>query len=210
MNDIGYSKMRLERILSSTKLNLNPYKLQNLDLIETLNNYIWGNSFEIVDCMIARFIEIQNIDWINPFKAIIYKIGDSEYEDFIPINRFIYGMKANDSGEDIYFSLNGHRFLSYQQVESLIGKRVFISHYIWGTDIWGKSRAVWRMHSLSDDLEHDAEVIRCEFSKAKIEMLTRMLNYPECSDYLFCDKNLFDIKTPITLLIEKIKNMSNV
>ena len=39
MNDIEYSKMRLENILASQKLNYNPYKVSDKELIQTFNKY---------------------------------------------------------------------------------------------------------------------------------------------------------------------------
>ena len=39
MNDIEYSKMRLENILTSQKLNYNPYKVSDKELIQTFNKY---------------------------------------------------------------------------------------------------------------------------------------------------------------------------
>ena len=39
MNDIEYGKMRLENILASQKLNYNPYKVSDKELIQTFNKY---------------------------------------------------------------------------------------------------------------------------------------------------------------------------
>ena len=39
MKDIEYGKMRLENILASQKLNYNPYKVSDKELIQTFNKY---------------------------------------------------------------------------------------------------------------------------------------------------------------------------
>lgn len=205
MNDIEYSKMRLEKILVSHKLNYNPYKVSDKELIQTFNSYTWGNSFEITDCVIISFKEIRRLEWIKPYEALVYSLGSWSNEQVISINRFLDVIKANDSKETLQATLDGKSFGSKQQIKLLVGKKVLISHYIQGVDSWGNFRNAYSMHTLSGDVETDSKIIRTETYKSKIKMLQRLLKYPECSDYIFCDRSLFDIETPIRRKIDFIK-----
>lgn len=210
MNDIEYSKMRLEKILASHKLNYNPYKVSDKELIQTFNTYTWSNSFEITDCVIISFKEIRRLEWINPFDALVYTLGSWSNEQIISINRFLDEIKANDSKKTLQATLDGRSFDSKQQVKLLVGRKVLISHYIKGVDTWGNCRNAYSMHTLSGDVEADSKIIRTETYKSKIKMLQRLLEYPECSDYIFCNRSLFDIKTPIMQKIDFIKTFPSV
>ena len=210
MNEIEYSKMRLEKILASHKLNYNPYEVSNEELIQTFNTYTWGNSFEITDCVIMVFKELRKCEWINPFDAIVYTLGTSSYENIISINRFFDEIVANDSKEKLYTTLDGRPFLSKQQIKSLIGKKILVSHTLGGIDSWGKYRNAYFMHTLHDDANKDSKIIRLETYRSKITMLKRLLQYPECWEYLSCNKSLFDIETPIRQKIDFIKTFPNI
>lgn len=210
MNDIEYSKMRLEKILASQKLNYNPYKVSDKELIQTFNSFTWGNSFEITDCVIVSFKEIRRLEWINPFDALVYTLGSWSNEEVISINRFLDEINANDSKMTLRTTLDGKSFDSRQQVKLLVGKTVLISHYIQGKNSWGNFSNAYNMHTLSVDVEMDSKIIKTETYKSNIKMLQRLLRYPECSDYIFCNKSLFDIETPIKQKIDFIKAFPNV
>lgn len=205
MNNLEYSKMRLEKILMSQKLNYNPYKVSDKELIQTFNTYNWGNSFEITDCVIMSFKEIRRLEYINPYNALVYTVGTSSDEQIISINRFFDEIKANDSREKLYSTLDGRPFVSKQQIELLLGKRILVTHCISGINSWGKHCNAYSMYLLSGDVDKDSKIIRIESYKAKIKMLYRLLRYPECSDYIFCNKTLFDIESPIREKIDLIK-----
>lgn len=205
MNDLEYSRMRLEKILSSRKLNYNPYEVSNEELIQTFNSFTWGNSFEITDSVIMNFTEIRKLEWINSFEALVYTLGSWSDEHIISINRFFDDIKANDSHKNIYTILNGRPFSSIKEIKNLVGKKVLVTHCIGGNDTWGKSRNAYFMHTLHDDIAKDAKIIRSESFKSKLEMLNRLLQYPESCDYLNCTKSLFDLETPIKEKIEMIK-----
>ena len=210
MNKLEYSKMRLKNILASQKLNYNPYKVSDKELIQTFNSFTWGNSFEITDCVIISFKEIRRLEWINPYDALVYTLGSWSNEQVISINRLLDEIKANDSKKTLRTTLDGKSFDSRQQVKLLVGKTVLISHDIQGVNSWGNFSNAYTMHTLSGEVKIDSKIIRTETYKSKIKMLLRLLKYLECSDYIFCDKSLFDIETPIKQKIEFIKTFPNV
>lgn len=141
---------------------------------------------------------------------MVYTLGSWSNEEVILINRFLDEIKANDSKKTLRTTLNGKSFDSRQQVKLLVGKTVLISHYIHGVNSWGNFSNAYSMHTLSGDVEIDSKIIRTETYKSKIKMLQRLLRYPECSDYIFCNKSLFDIETPIRQKIDFIKTFPNI
>ncbi|MDE5807161.1 MAG: hypothetical protein K2H76_03530, partial [Muribaculaceae bacterium] len=60
------------------------------------------------------------------------------------------------------------------------------------------------MHQLCGNPGKDAATIRRAMCQAKIEMLERLISYPESPFHLSCRKNLFDYETRIRQAIELI------
>ena len=64
----------------------------------------------------------------------------------------------------------------------------------------------YRMHRLSGKTGKDARLIRMAMCTSKIEMLERLIAYPESPFHLSCVKGLFDYETRIRQAIELIRH----
>lgn len=118
---------------------------------------------------------------------------------------FVNGITANDTLKLERSILGSRRLCNRDDVRKLEGKRVFVSRTVRGVDIRGCGRVAYRMHRLTGREEIDAVIIREGMCAAKIEMLERLLAYPECPDYLSCSKNLFDYEPRVRKAIGIIR-----
>lgn len=132
------------------------------------------------------------------------KIGHNE-EVFIPKGALTYGITANDSRRRERSRIGHKEIRNDEDVVALVGKRVFVSRVIRGENIFGSGKCAYRMHRLSGNERRDAGVIREAMCAAKIEMLERVLQYPESPDYLSCSKGLIDYESRIRRVIEIIR-----
>ncbi len=205
-NDIGYSSERLRRILNGGRLRFNPYLVSDARLLEIVNSTGWGNECDITEIVVLRFTRLQKTeDWRN-FTGIFMQMGNSAEEVFINKSSFIYGVIANDSIKPERSVVGKKPVRNEKDIENLVGKTFFVSRVIRGSNKFGSGRVAYRMHRLTGKPEKDAIVIREAIVAAKIEMLERILAYPESPDYLSCSRGFFDFETPIRYAIEVIRN----
>ncbi len=196
-DDAEYSLQRLRGILGRRRLAFNPYTVSDRRLLELVETVGWGNDLDITQMVILQFTRLRETADRRNFDGIHFRLGNDADEGFIPTSVFTGGVTANDSLR-LERSWIGKKPIRHaEEVASLVGKRVFVSRVIRGVNIRLVPRCAYKMHRLVGKPSKDAKVIREAMIDAKVEMLNRMLNYPESAEYLSCNKGLIDYRTPI-------------
>ncbi len=209
-NDPEYSRGRLAGILGRRRLTFNPYSVSDDRLLEIASSTGWGNELDIVQIAIMHFTRLRETGDSSLFDGIFMQLGDSPEEVFIPKNALTFGVTANDTIR-LERSLIGKKPIrNDKDVEALAGKRVFVSRIIRGVNKFGTPKAAYRMHRLTGKGSRDAKVIREAMCAAKIEMLERILQYPQSPDYLSCDKGLIDYESVIRRAIDVIRHFPDL
>lgn len=121
-----------------------------------------------------------------------------------------YGVDASDTLNRERSMLDKRIIRNDNDLEWLVGKTAFVSHTIRGHLPDGKERVAYRMHRLKDDLGKDATIIRQAMCSAKIAMLNRVMEHPDCYHYLDCKQGFFDYRSRICRAIELIQNFHKV
>ncbi len=205
-NDPEYSWMRLNGILGRRRLSFNPYTVSDYRLLEIARTTGWGNDFDITQILILNFIRLHETGNYRRFDGIFVTVGESQQEIFIPTATLAYGVTANDTVRNERFLLGKKSLCRDEHVADLVGKTVFVSRIIRGTDIFGRPKGAYRMHKLFGHVRKDAKTIRQAMVQAKIEMLERILAYPQSPDYLSCAKGLIDYEPPLRQAIDLIRH----
>lgn len=203
-NDLEYSRQALNAILSSRRLIFNPYSVSDALLMEMVWNSPWGGRYDLTQAVIMTFTGLRGIPGPKEFDGIYFKLGLSPNESFIPASTIYYGVTANDSAQRVRHTCGRRVLRNRNDVKWLVGKRVFVSRTIRGYNIRGEEKVAYRMHRLTGNIVKDAATIREAMCSAKIEMLERVLNYPEGRDYLSCSPGFFDYESRIRKAIEII------
>ena len=141
-----------------------------------------------------------------PAEYVRYKIcTDSRVERF-SLKSFIYFHTAQDSLRPVKHTLNGRNICNADLARRLSGRRFFVSHAI---PVWlpGDVKGVaLRMHRLTGKEAADAQTIREGMIGAKLEMLGRLLEYPDAECYLDGEPSAsVDIATPVNAAIAAIR-----
>lgn len=205
-NDAEYSLRRLNGILSRRRLTFNPYTVSDSRLLELIETVGWGNNLDIVQMVVLQFTRLRPTkDW-RKFDGIHFRLGNQSGEGFIPRSTLAEGITANDTVSRQRSWIGKTPLYNSEDVEKLVGKTVFVSRVIRGVNIQGYPRCAYRMHRLKGKPAKDAAVIREAMCSAKIEMLERILAYPESPDYLSCSKDFIDYEPRIRRAIEIIRH----
>lgn len=203
-NDVAYSLKRLDSIMRRRRLSFNPYSLPDEELLEIVNTVGWGNEFDIVEMVVLHFTRLSPVDYSKGYRDIFIKVGNADEEIPLSCSLLTHGVTAIDSNRKARFMLGKKQLSSDADIGRLIGKSVFVSHIIRGTDFMGHEKSAYRMHMLTGKGVRDAEIIRHTMCHAKIEMLGRILRYPESPYHLSCARGLFDYESRIRRAIEVI------
>ncbi|MDE6410608.1 MAG: hypothetical protein K2K81_10270 [Muribaculaceae bacterium] len=204
-NDPEHSQKRLDAIMGRQRLKFNPYSVSDSRLLEIANNTGWGNELDITQIVTIHFTHLRETGDFRKFDGIFMCVGNEPEEIFISSETLKRGVTANDTVR-IERSLVGNRPIrNDRDIECLEGKTFFVSRIIRGVNIFGSYKGAYRMHRLSGKVTKDASIIRKAMCEAKIEMLERILAYPESPDYLSCTKGFFDYETRIRQAIELIR-----
>lgn len=204
-NDLEYSRQRLDRIMGSARLRFNPYRVSDERLLEIVDAGYWGDEYDLTQILTMTFTRLREVNDSRKFDGIYMRIGLQEEEVFIPTGTFTHGVTANDTVRNERSRIGKKSIRNENDVASLVGKRVFVSHVIRGVNMFGAPKCAYRMRRLSGKPAKDAELIRHAIIESKIEMLERVLSYPESPDYLSCRKNLFDYESRILRAISLIR-----
>lgn len=203
-DDLAYSMARLDRIMGRRRLSLNPYTLSDRRLMELARSTGWGNAYDITQFVILTFTRLREApDW-RPFDGIYMRVGEAPEEVFLTAKALTSGVSANDSTRRERTVVDKRILRKAEDVAWLEGKTVFMSRTLRGLNLYGGYSVVYRMHRLRGDTSRDAATIRRAMCAAKTEMLGRILEYPECPDYLDCSKGFFDYGTRIRRALELI------
>lgn len=204
-NDPDYSLKRLGQILGRRRLQFNPYTVADSRLLEIADSTGWGNGLDITEIVTLRFTRLQEThDWRN-FTGVYMQVGNSTSEVFVNKGSLIFAVIANDSLRPERSMVGKKPIRNEKDVETLVGKTYFVSRVIRGCNKFGSGKVAYRMHRLTGNPLKDAAVIREAMVSAKIEMLERILDYPESPEYLSCSRELFDFESPIRGAIEMIR-----
>lgn len=140
-NDPEYSLMRLNGIMSRKRLKFNPYTVSDKRLLEIVESVGWGGPLDITQMVVLRFTRLrETADW-RKFDGIYMTVGNSTEEVFLPTAALTKGVTANDNAR-LERSWIGKKPIRHaEDVEALVGKRVFVSRIIRGENIFGSGKA---------------------------------------------------------------------
>lgn len=207
-DDPEHSIMIFNRIMSRRRLSFNPYSVSDHELLNLISSVGWGCSLDLTQMIVMTFQRLRESKGIKRYDGVFVSINANRTEAFIPMHVFIHGITAADSLLKERSWIGKKRIRHLEDIEKLIGSKVFVSRTIIGFDIAGNTRLAYRMNRIKGKIHEDAEMIRMSMIDAKIEMLERLLNYPE---YLLnCRKGIIDYETRVQNAINIIKNFKNV
>ena len=202
--------MRLDAILSRRRLIFNPYTVSDSRLIEIVRSLPWGGEYDITEMTVMKFTRLRPTKDYREFDGIFMKTGVSTYERFIHCAIAQYGITANDTVSRERLYLGKRKIYNATDLQYLLGKEVFVSHVIKGVDFFGNPQMAYHMHRLHGKTAKDAAIIRRAMCEAKIEMLQRLLKYPQSPDYLSCRKDLFSYEARVQRAIAIIRNYPKI
>lgn len=206
LNDLENSRRRLDLIMGCRRLSFNPYSVSDERLLDIVASAGWGGAYDITQVVMLRFTRMQSILKSSKQDGVFMKVGRSEEEVFLPAWRLKYGITASDTLHREYTMLGKRAIRNEFDINILEGKTVFVSHTIRGYSGIGNNNVALRMHRLKGKPSHDAALIRQSMCDAKIIMLNRILEHPECEHYLDCKPDLFDFQSRIRRAIELISH----
>ncbi|MDE5869555.1 MAG: hypothetical protein K2H18_04925 [Muribaculaceae bacterium] len=205
LNNPEVSQARLDKIMSRRRLSFNPYTVSDKRLLDIVSSTGWGSDMDLVQLIILHFLRLRLVSDYRKFDGIVLNVGYSKEEIFLPTGSLIYPVTARDTLQGVRSTYGSRPIRNADDVERLVGRTVFVSHTIRGTDINGNGQVAYKMHPLWGDIHKQAATIRRAMINSKIEMLERMLAYPENPDFLSCRKGLIDYEPRIRRAIELIR-----
>lgn len=205
-NDPEYSRMRLDRIMGRRRLSFNPYTVSDERLLELVSQTGWGNEWDITQMTIVTFTRLRPLNDYRKFDGIFMLVANAPEEVFIPKGALTRSITANDTIRPERSWTGKTPIRNDKDVERLPGKQYFVSRIIRGVNPFGNSKGAYKMHRLYGKTARDAATIREAMIVAKIEMLERILQYPESPDFLSCSKGFFDYESRIRQAIDLIRH----
>lgn len=209
-NNLEYSRHRLNRIMSRRRLSFNPYTASDERLIEISRSSGWGNLWDITEIVTIRFTRLREVADYREFDGIYMTVAKAEDEIFIPLAALTIPITANDSLRQERTKVGNRPVRNAEDVKKLVGHSYFVSRIIRGVNIFGSGKSAYQLHKLKGDIKKDAKIIREAMCEAKIEMLKRLLTYPEAPNTLSCTRGFFDYETRIRQAIELIHRFPEI
>lgn len=210
LDNLEHSRMRLNGFLSSRRLVFNPYSVSDRNLLRIVHRSGWGGEFDIVQTVVMTFTRLRPVADVREFDGIFFRLGEDLAESFIYTSAFTYAPTAFDSLRQERSMTDNRRITNDGHVAALVGKRYFISRLIHCRSARGYHTPAYKMIRLKGNIGKDARAIRRSMCEAKIEMLQRILNYPECERHLNCSRDFFDYRTPILRVIDIISRYPDI
>lgn len=210
LNNLENSTMRLNAFLSSRRLIFNPYSVSDRNLLRIVHRSGWGGEFDIVQAVVMTFTRLRPVTGVREFDGIFFRLGEDPTESFIYSSAFTYAPTAFDSLRQERSMVNNRRITNADHVAALVGKRYFISRIIHCRNGRGYHTPAYKMIRLKGNIGKDAQAIRRSMCEAKIEMLQRILDHPECDRHLNCSRDFFDYRTPILRTIDMISHYPDI
>lgn len=208
IRDADSYRQRLQRLLSDRCLLFNPYDVPDSELMEVSHRQKWRGAFSLTQMVILRFTRIEHNDAkFRKKERIFYTVGDSGEEIGESMDSFTYPQTAADSLRPVRHTINGRKITQAIHMQRLIGKSVFVSRNIITCRNSGFGKAM-SMHRLTGNTAKDAEILREAMIDARLEMLERLLKYPQSQFYLDGTPSApVDYRTPICALINRTLSM---
>lgn len=189
------AKQRLEAILSDKVMRFNPYKVGDSELLACARRGYWRPFPALTQMVIFHFLDIRTVVTHHEFEAIFYRVGDYPQEHYFPLGAFKYTIAHHMRKSPIRSQMNGKN-ITCSNIERLRNRSFFVSHAITGTRYLTRMLA-YQMHRLPESVAEQANIIRTQMCRAKIEMLEEVLAYPKSPVYLGYDGPDLDYVTPI-------------
>lgn len=205
LNDLENSHKRLNNFLAAKSLIFNPYKVDDGPLMEWVAKCGWGGEFDLTQHVTMTFTRLREAHNSRGFDGIYARIGTSQNEALLPAYFFLGNVTALDDLRGVWSTIGTRHITNEKQVTALVGKRMFISAVIRGKNVRGDYCPAYRMTRLTGKEQKDAAAVRNAMCEAKIEMLNRLMENPDCKHYLDCSDTLFDFKTRIRRAISIIR-----
>ncbi len=196
--------MRLGRIMGRRRLSFNPYIVSDRRLLELVSQTGWGNEWDITQMTMVTFMRLRPVSDYRIFDGIFMRVGNEPEDVFIPKGSLTRGVTANDTIRSERSWRGKTPIRNDNDVERLVGKTYFVSRIIRGVNPFGSCKGAYKLHRLYGKIEKDAATIREAMISAKIEMLERILLYPESPDFLSCTRGFFDYESRIHCAIDLI------
>lgn len=155
--------------------------------------------------VIMTFTRVDEPNSFGEYSGIYFRVGLSQEELFLSRSALIYPVAAHDTLHATRHLYGKSPIRHDEDILHLVGKTVFVSRTIHGFRPRERYGVAYKMHRLVGKLAKDATVIREAMCTAKIEMLERLLAYPESPWHLDCEKGLIDYETPIRALMNRIR-----
>lgn len=196
-NDLEHSRAALDSILSSRRLIFNPYSVSDRRLWEIVWKSGWGEKYDLTEAVMLRFSRLRLVRDYREFDGIFMCVGLSNYEVFVTPSTIKGGVTAYDSNRIEHHMVGKRKLYTDDDMKWLVGKTFFVSRIIRGRDRKGNGNVAYRMYRMNGKLKRDAAIIREAICNAKLEMLQRVIDYPEGEGNLSCDKGFFDYEPRI-------------
>ena len=194
--------MRFRKLITEEILLYNPYRHSDEDVA----GKAYATVFNPESLTQMTVLEFTGLTEDRTYGECLLWTNCNRQHGSIPVRSILGKHTALDTSQPIRSLLDGKALTDETQVRRLTGKAVFLSHAIPALGRNGRREWALRMFRLRGEIEVDAEIIRKSMCRAKIEMLNRLLDHPECPKYIGCPKGLLEIERPIMRLISKIEN----
>lgn len=207
LRDVESYRERLALFLADRCLLFNPYLVSDEQLVDAAGRQKWRGPFSLTQMVILKFLRVESEGCAcGTRERIIYTVGDTNQKFCERMETFTYPQTAGDSLRQVRHTFNGRKITHHRHVCNLVGKRVFVSRNIITCTPYGFGK-VMSMHRLTGDVAKDARTMREAMIDARLEMLGRLLAYPEFQFYLDGTPSApVDIQTPISNLMSQISS----
>lgn len=198
--------IRLHSILDDRVMRFNPYTVSDETLLECAGRAEFLSFPALTQMVILNFVRVVPYCASKPWNMIVFHVGADEREYKIPMGALYNRLTYRATLRPDWNLVNGKRITNSGMVEKMMGKSYFVSHMLFGINIYGEIQPMYRMFRLKGDTSAMAAEIRLRMCESKISMLQEVLKYPYSPDYLQCRRDLIDYTTPIQAFIRTVRH----
>lgn len=195
---------RLKAILDDKILRFNPYSVDDETLLSCVERAVWQPKPALTQMVVFHFHEIRKVEWIYPYEAIYFHVGESSQETHLPLSALTDRVTYIANRRQVHVAVDGRPLTNGNMVKRLCGKDYFVSHALQAEKPNGKKVLAYRMFCLKGGSSERAEKIRQSMIESKKYMLHEILAYPYCSEYLQCCRDFIDYGSPIRQALDAI------
>lgn len=204
---VDEARERLDAILSDRLLWFNPYRVADRELLACAERGKWSPFPSLTQMMVFHFKDIREIlarQGTYKYDGIFLNVGNLDNETHFSVSSLTYPMSHMVTGQHVWALVNGRHLVS-SNLDSIVGKNLFVSHAIRCCRINGGTRQAYRMHRLYGCEAKRAATVRESMCAAKLAMLNEVLCYPVHPDYLGNPCQSFDFAGPIRQAMASIR-----